>query len=58
MSLEGFKANKRREFCNDIKCNAQTKLNKLNNIPNHTTTLDKPVELTLNTQLGNFIAGL
>jgi hypothetical protein len=33
MSLEGFKAYKRREFCNDNKRTAQTKLNKLNNIP-------------------------
>lgn len=33
MSLERLKANKRREFCNDSKCNAQTKLNKLKNIP-------------------------
>ena len=30
MSLEGFKEYKRREFCNDIKCPTQTKLNKLN----------------------------
>ncbi len=30
MSLEGFKVYKRREFCSDIKCATQTKLNKLN----------------------------